>query len=70
MQTLHFLGTLSGAAIYAARSTPEPLEGSGNDSYYISGYFGLCSYRVQFYDYHVTTNDFNDTLGHMTVQIA
>ena len=45
MQTLHFPGTLSGAAIYAARSTHEPLEGSGNNSYHISGYFGLCSYR-------------------------
>ena len=29
MQTLHFLGMLSGAAIYATRSTHEPLEGSG-----------------------------------------
>ena len=70
MQTLNYPGMLSSAAIYAARSIHEPLEGLGNDSYYISGYFGLCSYRVQFYDYHVTTNDFNDTLGHMKVQIA
>ena len=53
-----------------ARSIHEPIEGSRKDSYYISGYFGLCSYRFQFFDYHITTNDFYDTLGHMTVQIA
>ena len=70
MQTLHFPGTLSGAAIYAARSIHEPLEGSRKDNYYISGYFSLYSYRFKFFDYHITTNDFNDTLGHMTVQIA
>ena len=53
-----------------ARSIHAPIEGSSKDSYYISGYFGLCSYRFQFFDYHITTNDFYDTLGHMTVQIT
>ena len=45
MQTLHFLGTLSGAAIYVVHHIHEPLDGSGTDNYYISGYFGLCTYR-------------------------
>ena len=61
---------LSGTSIYVARSIHEPLEGSRKDNYYISGYFSLCSYRFQFFDYHITTNNFSDTLGHMIVQIA
>ena len=44
MQTLHFPGTLPGATIYAARYTHEPMEGSGTNSYFISGYFGSYHY--------------------------
>jgi hypothetical protein len=70
MQTLHFLGTLPGAAIYAARCIHEPMDSLGTNCYFISGYFGSCSYYFQFPDYHLNTNQFNDTLGHLTVQIA
>jgi len=44
MQTLHFTGTLPGAAIYAARCIHEPTDGLGTNSYYISGHFGSCGY--------------------------
>ena len=70
MQTLHFQGTLLGAAIYVARYIHEPIDGSGTNTYYISGYFGACSYYFQLSDYHINTNQFNGTLGHLTVQIA
>jgi hypothetical protein len=46
------------------------MEGSGNSNNYINGYFGSYSYYFQFSDYHINTNHFNDTLGHLTVQIA
>jgi hypothetical protein len=46
------------------------MEGSGTNSYYISGYFGSYSYYFQFSDYHINTNYFNDTLGHLIVQIV
>jgi hypothetical protein len=41
------------------------MEGSGTNSYY-----GSCSYYFQFSDYHINTNHFNDTMGHLTVQIV
>jgi hypothetical protein len=55
MQMLHFLGTLPGATIYAARYIHEPMEGLGTNSYYISSYFGSCHYYFQFSDYHTST---------------
>ena len=67
---LHFTGTLPGATLTAARHAHEPMLGSTTNSYYINGYFGSCSYYFQFSDYHINTNQFNDTLGHLTVQIA
>ena len=67
MQMLHFQGTLPGAAIYAARYAHELVDESGTNSYYINGY---CSYYFQFSDHNINTNDFNDTLGHFTVQLA
>ena len=70
MHTLHFLGTLPGTVIYDARCTHVPIEGSETNSYYISGYFGSCSYYLQFSDYHISTNKFNDTMGHLTIQIV
>ena len=70
MQTLHFPETLPGAAIYASHCTHEPMEDLGTNSYCISGYFGSCHYYFQFSDYHISTNELNDTLGHLTVQIA
>ena len=70
MQTLHFQGTLPDAPIYAARCIHEPIDGLGTNNYYISGYFGSCNYYFQFSDYHINTNQFNDTLGHLTLQIA
>ena len=70
MQTLHFLRTLPGAAIYATRCVHEPTDGSRTCSYYISGHFGSCGYYFQFFDYHINTNHFNDTLGHLTVHIT
>ena len=44
--------------------------GSTTNSYYINGYFGSCSYYFQFSDYNINSTPFNDTLGHLTVQIA
>ena len=67
---LHFLGTLLVATIYATHCVHEPMEGSGTNNNYISCYFGSCTYYFQFFDYHINTNHFNDTLGHLTVQIA
>ena len=48
MQTLHFPGTLPGAAIYAARYAHELVDESGTNSYYISSYFGSCRYYFPF----------------------
>ena len=46
------------------------MEGLGTNSYYFSGYFSSCNYYYfQFSDYHISTNQLNDTLGHLTVQI-
>jgi hypothetical protein len=56
MQTLHFLGTLPSAAIYVARCIHEPMDSLGTNCYFISGYFGSCSYYFQFPDYHLNTN--------------
>jgi len=44
--------------------------GSRTYNYYVPGYFGSCHYYFQFFDYHISTNELNDTLGHLTVQIA
>ena len=70
MQTLHFQGTLLSAAIYAACYIHEPIEGSRTNTHYISGYFGSCNYYFQFSDYHINTNQFDDIIGHLTIQIA
>jgi len=70
MQMLHFLRTLPGTAIYATCYVHEPMKGSATNSYHISGYFGSCSYYFQFFNYHINTNHFNDTLGHLMVQIV
>jgi hypothetical protein len=42
----------------------------GTNSYYINGYFSSGSYYFQFSDHNINTNDFNDTLGHFTIQLA
>jgi len=70
MQTLHFPGILPDAAIYAARCVQEPIHGPRTNNYYISGYFSSCSYYFKFSDYHIQSNQFNYTLGHLTIQIA
>ena len=46
------------------------MDESGTNNYYINDYFGSCNYYFQFSDHNINTNDFNDTLGHFTVQLA
>jgi hypothetical protein len=33
-------------------------------------YFSSSGYYFQFSDHNINTNDFNDTLGHFTIQLA
>jgi hypothetical protein len=70
MQMLCFQDTLPGAAIYAARYDREPLHTTNTNSYYINGYFGSCSYHSQFPDDNIHINEFKDSMGYFTIQLA
>jgi hypothetical protein len=67
MQTLHFLGTLPGATLAAARHAHEPTMGSITYRYYVSNYFGSCHYCFVFSNFDVSAEQINDTMGHLII---
>jgi hypothetical protein len=66
---LHFSGTLPGATLAAARYAHDPPMSAETYSYYVSGYFGSCHYYFIFFDFDITAEPFNDTMGHLIIQI-